>query len=91
MIFQTPEGMDDFLKPTVLCDYEHSQIKNMARKLTENAKSPEEAALCIFNFVRDKIIFGLDFPGTKASDTLEKGYGFCVTKTNLQIALLRAS
>ena len=40
--------------------------------------------------MRDKIPFGMDFFYTKASETLKKGYGFCITKTNLQIALMRA-
>ena len=90
MVFQTPEGMDEFITSTRLCDVEHARVKNRARELTENANSPEEAALSIFTFVRDSILFGLDFPDTRASETLERGYGFCVTKTNLQIALLRS-
>ncbi len=34
--------------------------------------------------------FGLDPSDTKASVALRKKYGFCVTKTNLQVALLRS-
>jgi hypothetical protein len=90
MIFQSPKGMDEFLKPTVLCDCDNNEIKKKSQELTENAKSPKEAALSIFTFVRDQIPFGLDLPYTKASDTLKKAYGYCITKTNLQIALMRA-
>jgi len=90
MVFQSPKGMDEFLKPTMLCDRDDNEIKKKAQELTENAKCPKEAALSIFAFVRDQIPFGVDLPYTKASDTLKKAYGYCVTKTNLQIALMRA-
>ena len=90
MAFQSPQEMGEFLSPTILCESDNDEILKKAQKLTEGAKSPKEAALSIFTFVRDQIPFGIDFPYTKATDTLKKGYGYCVTKTNLQIALVRA-
>jgi hypothetical protein len=90
MIFHAPKEMDEFLKPTLLCDCNNIFIKNKAKELTEKSESPKEAALNIFNFVRDKILYGIDFSYVKASDTLKKGFGFCITKTNLQIAFLRS-
>lgn len=90
MVFQAPEKMDEFLKPTVFCDCENILVINKAKELSEKAEFPKEAARRIFNFVRDEIPYGIDFPDVKASATLKKGYGNCVTKTNLQIALLRA-
>ena len=50
----------------------------------------KDSALRIFYFVRDQIKFGIDYPDAKASRTLKHKKGFCLTKTNLQIALLRA-
>ncbi|NIM98443.1 MAG: transglutaminase, partial [candidate division Zixibacteria bacterium] len=90
MLFQPPEGMEEYLKPTELCDADNDQVTTKAEKLTRDASSAKESALSIFNFVRDQIPFGLDSLDTKASRTLRKGYGFCVTKTNLQVALLRS-
>ena len=43
MIFQSPKGMDEFLKPTVLCDCDDNEIKKKAQELTQNARSPKEA------------------------------------------------
>lgn len=45
--------------------------------------------LSIFNFVRDKITFTM-CENDRAFQTLEKRYGDCDIKTNLQVALLRA-
>jgi len=81
--------MENFLKPTQFCDCDNKEIIAKAKELTKNYESPREAALNIFHFVRDQIAFmgGLV---VKASKTLKLGNGFCVTKSNLQVALLRA-
>ena len=81
--------MEHFLKPTKFCDCDNQKIIAKAKALTQNDKTPKEAALSIIHFVRDQIAFkgGLI---VKASRTLKKGNGFCVTKSNLQVALLRA-
>ncbi len=90
MAWQAPKGMDEYLKPTKLCDCDNAKLKEKAKEIIKGAKTPKEAALKIFYFVREEIAFGMDYPNTKASQTLKKGIGFCYTKTNLQIALLRA-
>lgn len=82
--------MEEYLITTELCNYENDEINKKAQELTEDSNSLKESALSIFTFVRDQVLFGVDLPYTKASDTLKKGFGHCVTKTNLQIALLRA-
>ncbi len=81
--------MENFLKSTQFCDCDNKDIIAKAKELTQNDKSPREAALSIFNFVRDQIPF-MGGPVVKASKTLKLGNGFCVTKSNLQVALLRA-
>lgn len=79
----------DFLKPTRFCDCDNQEIIAKAKELTQNDNSPKEMALSIFHFVRDQIRYMMcDF--TKASETLDFGFGDCGTKTNLQIALLRS-
>jgi hypothetical protein len=90
MKFQVPEEMQEYVSPTEFCDCDCTEIKQKAEELTGDASSPKEAAMKIFNYVRD-ITFVISLPDIKASRTLKDGKGFCVTKTNLQIALLRAT
>ena len=89
MNLQSMKGMEDYLKPTEFCDCNNQEIIAKAKELTKNDKTPKEAALNIFHFVRDQIIF-MAVECSKASETLKKGHGDCGTKTNLQVALLRA-
>ena len=90
MEWQPPEGMNDYLKATRLCDCDDVKLKEKAKEIVGSAKNQEEAALRIFHFVRDKLLFGINYPDTKASKMLNKRIGFCMTKTNLHMALLRA-
>ena len=90
MKWETPEGMDEYLQSTELCDSNNEHIMRKAEELAKGAEIPKEASMKVFYFVRDQIPFLFGRPDSKASDTLAKGWGFCVTKTNLQVALLRA-
>ena len=81
--------MEDYLKSTKFCDCNHQEIIEKAKELTKNDGTPKEAALSIFHFVRDQILFKTGNV-VKASVTLKIRNGFCVTKSNLQVALLRA-
>ncbi|MFW9822374.1 MAG: transglutaminase family protein [Candidatus Thorarchaeota archaeon] len=83
-------SMEEYLKPTDHCDFNQPEVKAKAKELTKNDETPKEMAMSIFHFVRDKIKFMMVSDDDKASDTLIKGYGDCGTKTNLQVALLRA-
>ena len=89
MNLQLMEGMEDYLNPTEFCDCNNQEIIAKAKELTKNDKTPKEMALSIFHFVRDQISFMMS-DNDKASETLKKGFGDCGTKTNLQVALLRA-
>ena len=93
MQWRRPEGMDEYLMPTKICDCDNEEVKRKAQELVKDASTPKEAAMKIFYFVRDEVAFGLDFTDvktSKASHTLRTRTGFCGLKTNLQIALLRA-
>lgn len=90
MAWQLPEGMEEYLKPTELCDCENEELKRRAKEIIKDAETPKGAALKVFSFVRDGVPVKLDAIGDKASKTLKKGGGSCANKTNLQIALLRA-
>jgi transglutaminase-like putative cysteine protease len=87
----TNDEMNEYLKPTVLCDFDNVKVGDKAREIVKGVKIPKDMALKIFYFVRDEIAFGLDYFDSKASHTLEKQRGFCFTKANLQVALLRAA
>jgi hypothetical protein len=82
--------VDDYLKATKLCDCDNEEIKRKAQELIKDATTPKEAASKIFYFIRDEVVYGLDFVDAKASHTLRTRLGDCILKSNLQIALLRA-
>ena len=90
MAWQPPKGMDEYLKATELCDCNNVELQRTAKEIVKDTQTPKEAALKIFYCVRDQIKFGMDYADVKASQTLKKGLGYCFTKPNLQIALLRA-
>ena len=70
MNWQPPEGMDEYLESTEMCDTDSPEIREKALEIIEDAKTPKEAAIKIFYFVRDDIKFGWDFFDVKASETL---------------------
>ncbi len=90
MLFKAKSGLEEYLKPTELCDCGNPEIINKSNELIGQNSKPKDAAIKIFNFIRDEIPFEANKADEKASDTLQRGSGFCVTKSNLQIALLRA-
>ena len=90
MLFKAKSGLEEYLKPTELCDCGNPEIINKSNELIGQDSKPKDAAIKIFNFIRDEIPFEANKVDEKASDTLQRGSGFCVTKSNLQIALLRA-
>ncbi|MFX1560450.1 MAG: transglutaminase family protein [Promethearchaeota archaeon] len=63
----------------------------ISREIRGKSQSQQETALNIFYFVRDNIAFSINDAKSKASQTLKRGTGECGTKTNLHVALLRAS
>ncbi len=82
--------LEDYLKPTKMCDSNTPDIISKAGNLTKMALTDKEKAMAIFDYVRDEIDFIMDPYFQTASNTLKKGIGFCVGKSNLQIAMLRA-
>ena len=88
---QEVSNTSQYLKPTELCDWNHPDILRKVEDLRRKSKSQQETSLNIFYFVRDEIVFSINDAKSKASQTLKRGTGECVTKTNLHVALLRAS
>ncbi|MGY5874936.1 MAG: transglutaminase-like domain-containing protein [Candidatus Thorarchaeota archaeon] len=89
MDFQKILDDEKYLSPTRFCDCDHPEIISKAKDLTQNDANTITMALSIFHFVRDQIKFMMCEFDT-ASGTLTKRIGDCGTKTNLQVALLRA-
>ena len=90
MSLQNREAMDEYLQSTEMCDCDNKTLREKAKDIVSGSLTQKESALRLFYFVRDQIMFGMDYPDVRASRTLSKKIGFCLTKTNLQIALLRA-
>jgi len=86
-----PGEKSQYLNPTELCDWDNPDILNKAKDIRAKSQSQRETALNIFLFVRDEIVFSINDAKSKASQTLRRGTGECGTKTNLHVALLRAS
>lgn len=69
------------------CNYKHPAIQYVASIL--RGKDDKESAMNIWHFVRN-MPYRFGFWNVKASQTLEFGFGMSTTKSNLQVALLRA-
>ena len=83
--------VDQYLKSTKFCDWNDPDILRKAKEIEGESKSQLQIALNIFYFVRDEIVFSINDVASKASQTLKRKTGECGTKTNLHVALLRAS
>jgi hypothetical protein len=90
MKFTPPPDLAEFTLPTKYCTADDPKVISRAEELAHDARSPTEAALNIHSWVRDRFLFGFTPVDEKASATLKGIHGWCVTKTNLQIAMLRA-
>ena len=56
--WSVPKGFAQYLKPTPLCDFMAPSIQAKAVEIVGDAKTPQQAAMRIFTFVRDEIKFG---------------------------------
>jgi transglutaminase-like putative cysteine protease len=84
------EPEETYLTATKLCNHDDPSVRSRAESVAAGARTPEERAQSVFRYVRDDIRFSLAYSRSRASQTLRKGYGDCGSKTNAQIALLRA-
>lgn len=90
MHFKAPEELMEFTEATRYCNSDSKQVKEKAEELVKGCHTPDEAALQIHRFVLNQFKFGFTPVNEKASETLQGNLGWCVTKTNLQVALLRS-
>lgn len=90
MRFIPPKQLEAYVQSTKYCDSESGEVKAKAEQLAKDVNTPGDAAMEVFQFVRDEFKFGFTPVDQKASVTLQGKLGWCVNKTNLQIALLRS-
>ena len=85
-----PSIYADFLSATKYCDVESPEIQKQTLRLISSADNIN-AAIRIFNWVRDDVKYAFDYWNVKASETIQKMCGMCANKANLQIAMLRTA
>ena len=86
------EDQSLYLEPSQLLDYTHPDIQQLiTSKGWDTSKTKTDLIGEVYSFVRDEIAYGYtrSFSLT-ASQILAKGYGNCITKSTLLMALLRA-
>ena len=81
----------EHLKPTGLCESDAPEIRALAKKITGNKKG-RAAATAIFSWVQNKIAYRIvPMVGARGVIRRKPMKGMCFDKTNLFIALCRAS
>ena len=86
---ETPAS--ESLAATRYCDVEHPAIKALVAELLDGRESKREAAIKLFEWVRDHVRYEFGPWGVPASQTLTRHVGTCTNKSNLLVALLRAA
>lgn len=78
---------------TAVLDFETPLLAEAVRRVVAGSSDSVERAVLIHAFVRDEVPFGWDpaFDSQTASETLAAAIGFCNTKTNLFVAMLRGA
>jgi len=90
------EDLSVYLEPTYFIDSDSEYIKNLAQKITQNVKNKKKKAIKIFYWTRDTIYydpyesFASRKSWYKASNTANRGKGWCVQKAVVLTALGRA-
>ncbi len=84
-----------YLRPGIYTDSDHPDILAYAQRITAEIDSPKAQAIALYRSIRDEFRY---YPyhlilkpyALKASYLLSKDYGYCVEKSNLFAACLRA-
>ncbi len=89
------EDMNIYLQPTEFLDFNKKSVNRKAFEITNGLKTEKEKAIALFYWVRDEIKYNMSAfymikANFKASVTLRRGYGFCVSKAVLLSSFARA-
>ncbi len=89
-------NLDIYLQPTKFFDFNKKFVRDKAFKITEGLETEKEKAIALFYWVRDEIKYNMHtyIPSIKAnfkaSVTLRRKNGFCVSKSVLLSSFARA-
>ncbi len=88
--------LEQYLEPTAIIDSDASIVQDTAQNVTSCAEGTIDKSKKLFYFVRDEIKYNPYLPRYlqehfQASNTLERGNGFCIPKAVLLVALSRAT
>ncbi len=89
------EDLDIYLQPTEFFDFNKKSVSKKAIEITSDLKTDKEKAIALFYWVRDKIKYNMltYIPDVKAnfraSVTLRRQNGFCVSKSILLSSFAR--
>ena len=89
--------IDQYLEPTEFLDFQRERVRNKANEITNVLKTDKEKAIALFYWVRDNIKYNMYTynpkikANLKASVTLRRKNGFCMSKAVLLSALARAA
>ena len=85
------QSVDIYLVSTEYCDCHNESLKRKAQDIVNESGTRKEAALKIFYWIRDEILFNATLNiFKKASETIDEGTVDYCNKINLHTALLRA-
>ena len=85
-----------YLQPTEFFDFDKPSVRKKALEITKDLETQKEQAIALFYWVRDEIKYNMKLfipsikNNFKASKVLQKGQGFCVSKSILLSSLARA-
>ena len=87
--------MHKYLEDSLIIDFHHPLVANLARQLSEGLIDDVSIAKICFEYVRDDIRHSGDYHDEvttcKASEVVKYGGGWCYAKSHLLAALLRAN
>ena len=90
------EDMSIYLEPTEFFDFDKKEVYEKAHEITKGITTEKEKAIKLFYWVRDDIKYNMMTynpkikANFKASVTLRRGDGFCVSKSILLSSFARA-
>lgn len=90
------EDLEVYLQPNEFFDFNKKRVRDKAFEITNGLKNDKEKAIALFYWVRDEIKYNMltYVPNVKenfkASVTLRRRNGFCVSKSILLSSLARA-
>jgi len=88
--------LDQYLEPTEFLDFQRERVRNKALEITEGLKFDKDKVIALFYWTRDNIKYNMYTynpkikANLKASVTLRRKNGFCMSKAVLLSALARA-